>query len=51
MISKNKYKKENSVIDENLLSLEQLYIYELLNYEGIKRSLDKKIFEDLKLYF
>ena len=37
MISKNKYINEDSVIDETLLSFEQLYIYELLNYEGIKK--------------
>ena len=36
MISKNKYIKEDAVIDDTFLSYEQVYIYELLNYEGIK---------------
>ena len=37
MISKNKYIKEDAIIDETILSFEQLNIYELLNYEGIKK--------------
>ena len=37
MISKNKYIKEEAIIDETFLSFEQLYVYELLNYEGIKK--------------
>lgn len=37
MISKNKYIKDDSVIDDTFLSYEQVYIYELLNYEGIKK--------------
>ena len=37
MISKNKYIKEDAVIDDTFLSFEQVYIYELLNYEGIKK--------------
>ena len=37
MYSKNKYIKEESIIDETFLSFEQLYVYELLNYEGIKK--------------
>ena len=45
MISKNKYIKEDSIIDETFLSYEQLYIYELLNYEGIKNIFG---YEDIK---
>ena len=45
MISKNKYIKENAKIDETFLSFEQLNVYELLNYEGIKKVFG---YEDLK---
>ena len=45
MISKNKYIKENAIIDETFLSFEQLNVYELLNYEGIKKVFG---YEDLK---
>ena len=37
MISKNRYIKEDAIIDETILSFEQLNVYELLNYEGIKK--------------
>jgi hypothetical protein len=37
MISKSKYIKEDAIIDDTFLSYEQVYIYELLNYEGIKK--------------
>ena len=45
MISKNKYIKEDAIIDETFLSFEQLSIYELLNYEGIKKVFG---YEDIK---
>ena len=47
MISKDKYIKEESVIDETFLSFEQVSIYELLNYEGIKKVFG---YEDLNSY-
>ena len=37
MITKNKYVKLESIIDETFLNFEQVFIYELLNYEGIKK--------------
>ena len=45
MIAKNKYIKEDAIIDETFLSFEQVYVYELLNYEGIKKVFD---YEDIK---
>ena len=45
MISKNKYIKEEAIIDDTFLSYEQVYIYELLNYEGIKKVFE---YEDIK---
>ena len=47
MISKDKYIKEEAIIDEIFLSFEQVFIYELLNYEGIKKIFG---YEDLKSY-
>lgn len=49
MISKNKYIKDDAVIDDTFLSYEQVYIYELLNYEGIKKFLDMMILLIIKL--
>ena len=37
IITKNKYVKLDSIIDETFLNFEQVFIYELLNYEGIKK--------------
>ena len=37
LLSKNRYIKEDSIIDDTFLSYSQVYIYELLNYEGIKK--------------
>jgi hypothetical protein len=45
VLSKNKYVKLDSVIDETFLNFEQISIYELLNYEGIKKIFG---YEDLK---
>ena len=45
MTAKNKYIKEDAIIDETFLSFEQVYVYELLNYEGIKKVFD---YEDIK---
>ena len=47
MIAKDKYIKEDSIIDETFLSFEQLYVYELLNYEGIKKVFG---YDDLKSF-
>ena len=47
MMSKNKYIKEDILIDETFLSLEEVYIYELLNYEGIKKIFG---YEDISQY-
>ena len=45
VLAKNKYVKLDSVIDETFLNFEQISIYELLNYEGIKKIFG---YEDLK---
>ena len=37
IITKNKYVKLDSIIDETFLNFEQVFVYELLNYEGIKK--------------
>ena len=37
IIGNNKYIKQDSLVDETFLNLEQIFIYELLNYEGIKK--------------
>ena len=37
IITKNKYVKLDSIIDETFLNFEQAFVYELLNYEGIKK--------------
>ena len=37
ILSKNKYVKLDTIIDETFLNFEQIFIYELLNYEGIKK--------------
>ena len=47
MIAKDKYIKEDSIIDETFLSFERLYVYELLNYEGIKKVFG---YDDLKSF-
>ena len=47
MIAKDKYIKEDAVIDETFLTFEQLSVYELLNYEGIKKVFG---YEDLKSF-
>ena len=47
MISKNKYIKEDAIIDETFLSFGQLNIFELLNYEGIKKVFG---YEDIKSF-
>ena len=36
IITKNKYVKLDSIIDETFLNFEQVFVYELLNYEGIR---------------
>ena len=38
IIGNNKYIKQDSLVDETFLNLEQIFIYELLNYEGIKKK-------------
>ena len=46
ILGNNKFVKMDSLIDEMFLNMEQIYIYELLNYEGIKKIFG---YDDLKI--
>ena len=46
ILGNNKYVKMDSLIDETFLNMETIYIYELLNYEGIKKIFG---YDDLKI--
>ena len=46
ILGNNKYIKMDSLIDETFLNFEEVYVYELLNYEGIKKIFG---YDDLKV--
>ena len=46
ILGNNKYVKMDSLIDETFLNFEEVYVYELLNYEGIKKIFG---YDDLKV--
>ena len=46
ILGNNKYVKLDSLVDETFLNFEQIFVYELLNYEGIKKIFG---YDDLKI--
>ena len=46
ILGNNRYIKQDSIIDETFLNFEQILVYELLNYEGIKKIFG---YDDLKI--